>query len=97
MIPVIVTTNSTQPNLRKVGFHMNENDFSPPPTTIHSNSAISQLLHTQFRPFKTYIILLGGGGEVTKRLHKITSREGGIHKKITLDYDGGGGVKLAKP
>ena len=40
-------------------------------------------------PFKNYVILLGGGGEVTKRLHKITRGEEGIHQKITLDYKGG--------
>ena len=40
-------------------------------------------------PLKNYVILLGGGGEVTKRLHKITRGEGGIHQKITLDYKGG--------
>ena len=37
-------------------------------------------------PFKNYVILLGGGGEVTKRLHKITMGGGGVHQKITLDY-----------
>ena len=43
-------------------------------------------------PLKNYVILLGEGGEVTKRLHKITRGEGGIHQKITLDYKGGGGL-----
>ena len=43
-------------------------------------------------PFKNYVILLGGGGEVTKRLHKITRGEGGIHQKITLDYKGRGSI-----
>ena len=28
-------------------------------------------------PFKNYVILLGGGGQVTKILHKITRGEGG--------------------
>ena len=39
-----------------------------------------------FKLCKNYVIFLGGGGEVTKRLHK---RGGGIHQKITLDYKGG--------
>ena len=43
-------------------------------------------------PFKNYVILLGGGGEVTKRLHKITRGGGGVYQKITLDYKGGGQV-----
>ena len=33
-------------------------------------------------PFKNYVILLGGGGEVTKRLHKITMGEGGYTKRL---------------
>ena len=41
-------------------------------------------------PLKNYVILLGGGGEVTKRLHKITRGEDGMHQKITLDKKGGG-------
>ena len=47
-------------------------------------------------PFKNYVILLGGGGEVTKRLHKITMGGGGVHQKITLDYIGGAGGNLAR-
>ena len=43
-------------------------------------------------PFESYIILLGGGGKVTKRLHKITKGEGGIHQRITLDYKGRGSI-----
>ena len=41
-------------------------------------------------PFKNYVILLGGGGEVTIRLHKITMGGEGVHQKITLDYRGEG-------
>ena len=36
-------------------------------------------------PLNNYVILLGGGGEVTQRLHKITRG----HQKITWDYRGG--------
>ena len=44
-------------------------------------------------PFKNYVILLGGGGEVTKRLHKITMGMGGYTKRLHWITR----VKLAQP
>ena len=35
-------------------------------------------------PLKNYVILLGGGGEVTKRLHKIIRGRGGYTKRLHL-------------
>ena len=40
-------------------------------------------------PLKNYVILLGGGGEVTKRLHKITRGEGGYTKRLHWITGGG--------
>ena len=45
-------------------------------------------------PFKNYVILLGGGGEGTKRLHKITRGSGGYTKRLHWITRG---VKLAQP
>ena len=36
------------------------------------------------RPFKNYVILIGGWGEVTKRLHKITKGRGGPDVEIMV-------------
>ena len=47
-------------------------------------------------PLTNYVILLGGGGDVTKRFYKITRGEGGIHHKITLDYKVRGVVNLVQ-
>ena len=41
-------------------------------------------------PLKIYVILLGGGGEVTKRLQKITRGKEGYAKRLHWITRGGG-------
>ena len=68
-------------------------DGGYPPPFPENSAKIINLIFATFpeRPLKNYVILLGGGGEVTKRIHKITRGGGGVHQKITSDYRGGGG------
>ena len=44
--------------------------------SVNSTKSV-RILESVKGPFKNYVILLGGGGEVTKILHRITGGRGG--------------------